>query len=82
MDRVVLDEIKPSSPALVQPLALLANFLAFPARRDDIVADLDIKVALTLLSKRGVHDYKNKKFAVVWPPLGSKVWFLVFVCTS
>jgi len=43
--RVVLDEIKASSPALVQPLAMLANFLAFPVKRDDIVADLDTKMA-------------------------------------
>ena len=42
--RVVLDEISPSSPELVQPLKMLANFLAYPAKRDDIVADLDSKV--------------------------------------
>ena len=56
MGRVVLDEIKASSPALVQPLAMLANFLAFPVKRDDIVADLDTKVVLILASIHGVHD--------------------------
>eukprot|EP00088_Acartia_fossae_P007526 TRINITY_DN13541_c0_g1_i2.p1 TRINITY_DN13541_c0_g1~~TRINITY_DN13541_c0_g1_i2.p1 ORF type:complete len:315 (-),score=83.88 TRINITY_DN13541_c0_g1_i2:319-1221(-) len=42
--RVVLDEISSSSPDLVQPLKMLATFLAYPAKRDDIVADLDNKM--------------------------------------
>jgi len=43
--RVVLDEIKPSSPELVQPVKMLASFLANPDKRDDFVADLDNKMA-------------------------------------
>jgi len=43
--RVVLDEITPSKPEQVQPLKILANFLAYPAKRDDIVADLDTKMS-------------------------------------
>ena len=42
--RVVLDEITSGSPDLVQPIKMLANFLANPAARDDMVADLDAKV--------------------------------------
>jgi len=43
--RVVLDEINPSSPEQVRPLSMLANFLAYPAKRDAIVADLDAKMS-------------------------------------
>jgi len=43
--RVVLDEITPSKPEQVQPLKILANFLAYPAKRDDIVSDLDAKMS-------------------------------------
>lgn len=42
--RVVLDEISLSSPDLIQPLKLLANFLANPEKRDDLVTELDTKV--------------------------------------
>lgn len=41
----MLDEIKPSSPELVQPVKMLASFLANPDKRDDFVADLDNKMA-------------------------------------
>ena len=58
--RVVLDEISPSSPELVQPLKMLANFLAYPAKRDDIVADLDSKVRVTSRSDlSSVRLYSN-----------------------
>jgi len=43
--RVVLDEITSGSPDLVQPIKMLANFLANPAARDDMVADLDAKMS-------------------------------------
>lgn len=33
------------TPELVQPLKMLANFLAYPAKRDDVVADLDSKMS-------------------------------------
>jgi len=40
--RVVLEEVKPSSPALMQPLKLLAQFLSSPpSKRDSIVLELD-----------------------------------------
>jgi len=40
--RVVLEEVKPSSPALLQPLKLLAQFLSSPAtKRDALVLELD-----------------------------------------
>jgi len=43
--RVVLDEITSGSPDLVQPIKLLANFLANPAAREEMVADLDAKMS-------------------------------------
>jgi len=44
--RVVLEEVKPSSPALLKPLVLLAQFLsAPPAKREAIVVDLDSEMA-------------------------------------
>jgi len=43
--RVVLDEISSSSPDLVQPLKILASFLANPGKRDDIVAEMDTKMS-------------------------------------
>ncbi len=43
---MVVEEINPSSSALLQPLKVLANFLAQPAKRDSIVLDLDTQVAL------------------------------------
>jgi len=44
--RVVLEEVKPSSPALLQPLKLLAQFLSGnSAKRDSIVVDLDAQMA-------------------------------------
>jgi len=40
--RVVLEEVKPSSPALMQPLKLLAQFLSSPpSKRDSLVLELD-----------------------------------------
>lgn len=39
--RVVLDEIKNSSPNQVQPLRLLAEYLAYPQKRPDIHNQLD-----------------------------------------
>jgi len=40
--RVVLEEVKPSSPALLQPLKLLAQFLSSPpSKRDALVLELD-----------------------------------------
>jgi len=43
--RVVLEEVKSSSPALLKPLKQLAEFLAAPAKRDDIVTELDTEMA-------------------------------------
>jgi len=44
--RVVLEEVKPSSPALLQPLKLLATFLSSPpAGREALVAELDATMA-------------------------------------
>jgi len=44
--RLVMDEIKPSFPDLLRPLKQLAEFLAAPpARRDEILLDLDTKMA-------------------------------------
>lgn len=43
--RVVLDEISLSSPDLIQPLKLLADFLANPDKRDDLVTELDSKMS-------------------------------------
>jgi len=39
--RVVLEEIGPNSKPLLQPLAMLAQFLSTPSKRDSIVGDLD-----------------------------------------
>lgn len=43
--RVVLDDIKPSSPELLQPLRQLALFLSNPGQRDSIVAEFDTKMS-------------------------------------
>jgi len=43
--RVVLDDIKPSSPELLHPLRQLAKFLSSPSERDNIVAELDTKMS-------------------------------------
>lgn len=43
--RVVLDDIKQSSPELLHPLRQLAQFLSSPAQRDSIVADIDTKMS-------------------------------------
>lgn len=44
--RIVLDEIKPSSAPLLQPLKLLAEFLAAPAaKRESMVLELDGKLS-------------------------------------
>lgn len=44
--RVVLEEVKPSSPSLLQPLKLLAQFLsANPAKRESILLGLDAEMA-------------------------------------
>lgn len=45
--RVVLDEINNSSPVDLQPLKTLAEYFAFPDRRDALVAELDQKVNCT-----------------------------------
>ena len=42
--RVVLEEINMSSSALLQPLKMLANYLAQPGKREAIIADLDTQV--------------------------------------
>jgi len=39
--RVVLEEVGPNSKPLLQPLAMLAQFLSAPSKRDSIVGDLD-----------------------------------------
>ena len=39
--RVVLDEINNSSPADLQPLKMLAEYFAFPNRRETILTELD-----------------------------------------
>ena len=54
--RVVLDDIKPSSPELLHPLRQLAQFLSTPSERDNIVADLDTKVFLIYIMFRGVYS--------------------------
>ena len=38
---VVLEEVRPSSKPLLQPLAMLATFLSNPSRKEAVVADLD-----------------------------------------
>eukprot|EP00088_Acartia_fossae_P013563 TRINITY_DN1715_c0_g1_i1.p1 TRINITY_DN1715_c0_g1~~TRINITY_DN1715_c0_g1_i1.p1 ORF type:complete len:298 (-),score=88.51 TRINITY_DN1715_c0_g1_i1:285-1178(-) len=43
--RVIMDDIKPSSPELLHPLRQLAQFLTNPGQRDAIVADLDTKMS-------------------------------------
>lgn len=43
--RVVLEEINMSSSALLQPLKMLANYLAQPGKREAIIADLDTQMA-------------------------------------
>jgi len=43
--RVVLEEVKASSPELLRPLKMLAEFLASPNKRDNIVTDLDSEMS-------------------------------------
>lgn len=43
--RVVMDDIKPSSPELLHPIRQLAQFLSNPGQRDSIVADFDTKMS-------------------------------------
>jgi coatomer protein complex subunit epsilon len=43
--RVVLEEVNSSSPALLQPLKLLAQYLSNPSKRDSILTDLDSQMA-------------------------------------
>jgi coatomer protein complex subunit epsilon len=42
--RVVLEEVTAGSPALLQPLKTLAQYLSSPAKRDSIVAELDTQM--------------------------------------
>ena len=56
--RVVLDDIKPSSPELLHPLRQLAQFLSTPSERDNIVADLDTKVFLIYIMFKILNTYK------------------------
>jgi len=43
--RVVLEEVNSSSPALLQPLKMLAQYLSNPSKRDSILTDLDSQMA-------------------------------------
>jgi len=43
--RVVLEEVHSSSPALLQPLKMLAQYLSNPSKRDSILTDLDSQMA-------------------------------------
>lgn len=53
--RIVLDEIKDSSPSDLKPLKLLAEYFAFPDRREKILAEID-KVALDFDLPKG-HNF-------------------------
>ena len=39
--RVVLEEVGPSKPAMLQPLSMLATFLSSPGKRESIVSEVD-----------------------------------------
>ena len=39
--RVVLEEVGPSKPSMLQPLAMFATFLSNPGKREAIVTELD-----------------------------------------
>jgi len=39
--RVVMEEVGPGSNPTLQPLSMLARFLSFPSKRDEIVTELD-----------------------------------------
>ena len=59
--RVVLEEIGPNSKPLLQPLAMLAQFLSTPSKRDSIVGDLD-----TLMSGNvDVNNYVQVKMCTI-----------------
>lgn len=53
--RIVLDEIKDSSPQELLPLKLLAEYFAHPDRRDTILADIDKS---TVDTKPKTHNFK------------------------
>ena len=55
--RVVLDDIKRSSPELLHPLRQLAQFLSTPSERDNIVADLDTKVFFIYIMLKYIQNY-------------------------
>lgn len=52
--RIVLDEINESSPAELLPLKLLAEYFAFPDRRDEILGQIDKTV---LEPKAKTHNF-------------------------